>query len=95
MVRQLRGAVRVERLPLASAHERVLALAQHDRAQLRELVQKYRFAFPGASDQLGELEGIEGRGIETLARDTPVFLVSHPPASRAEDLFDAMAEHCR
>jgi hypothetical protein len=96
MLRQLRGPVRVERLPVASARERLLALAQDDRAQLRELVQKYRFAFPGAaSDQLDLVESSEARSIEKLARETAVFAVSHSPASRSEELFEAMAEHCR
>jgi hypothetical protein len=94
MMRQLRGAISVESLSGVSARERLLALARHDRAQLRELVQKYRFAFPGTADQLDRIESIEALRIETLARDTPVFAVSHPPASRPEELFGAMAEHC-
>lgn len=95
MLRQLRGPTRVERLTVDAAGERLLSLARHDRSTLRDLTQKYRFAFPGRSDRLlDELEGVEARQIALLAGNVPAFLVSHT-ADSAPDLFDAMARTWR
>jgi hypothetical protein len=95
IVRKLRGPTEVERLSAEAACERLVALAQHDRSTLRELIQKYRFAFPDRSERLlEELEGVEARQLELLARNVPAFLVSHTAGS-APDLFDAMVRAWR
>ena len=95
MVRQLRGPTEVERLSVDAARERLLALARHDRSTLRDLTQRYRFAFPERSDRLlDELEDVEARQIELLARNVPAFLVSHTGGS-APGLFEAMVRTWR
>jgi hypothetical protein len=88
--------IRVEPIDPLEVGRRMAFSLQHERRQLHEAYQKFRFAFPwSASAALERADEMERKLLRRAFAGKPAFLVRHPYPVALDALAEAMSDYCR
>jgi hypothetical protein len=88
--------IRVEPIDPLEVGRRMAFSLQHERRQLHEAYQKFRFAFPwSASAALERADEMERKLLRRAFVGKPAFLVRHPYPVDLDALAEAMSDYCR